>query len=328
MTRARDVSNTINTSNFAAKNWFLNGACEFWQRGSSYSGAQTNLYLMDRWFGINVSAMSRSTDVPTDTNFQYSLSFGHSTASYPLLAYRMPSEESRFLAGKKVTLSFWAKNVSGTAVLYGEYQTPNTNNDFSAVTNQGGVGVFSYSPSSSWVRYSSTFTLTSDTLRGLEFRIVRDAASAATTLVTGMQLEIGGAVTGFSRRSGDYATELAACQRYYFRDSLNKHLCYVRDTGAIFFSKDFPISMRTVPTSFTHNLTTKVPAGSFPGTAGQIGFYGNGWIAASATALSCSSDGSTTTTGAAYILGFTVTLGQIMSLQNNDLSWFAWDAEL
>jgi hypothetical protein len=215
MTRSRDVSNTINTSNFAAKNWFLNGACDFWQRGTSYSGAQTNLYLMDRWFGINVSAVSRSTDVPTDTNFQYSLSFGHSTASYPLVCYRMPSEESRFLAGKVVTLSFWAKNVTGTSVLYGEMLTPSANNNFGTLTNLGGVGVFSYAPSSSWVRYSSTFTVTADSLRGLEFRIVRDAASAATTLVTGMQLEIGRAVTGFQRRSGDYATELAACQRYY-----------------------------------------------------------------------------------------------------------------
>jgi hypothetical protein len=215
MTRARDVSNTINTSNFAAKNWFLNGACEFWQRGTSYSGAQTNLYLMDRWLGINVSSVSRSTDVPTETNFQYSISFGHSTASYPLICYRMPSEESRFLAGKVVTLSFWAKNVTGTAVLYGEMLTPSANNNFGTLTNLGAVGVFSFAPASSWVRYSSTFTVTADSLRGLEFRIVRDAASAATTLVTGMQLEIGRAVTGFQRRSGDYSAELTSCQRYY-----------------------------------------------------------------------------------------------------------------
>jgi hypothetical protein len=122
--------------------------------------------------------------------------------------------------------------------------------------------------------------------------------------------------------------ELAACQRFCFQDTMEKHLCSVRDTGLIFFSKDFPITMRTTPTYFTHNLTTKVTGGSFPASVGQIGFYGNGWITPSATALSCLSDGSSPTTGAAYITGFTVSLNQTVSLQSNGLSYFRWEAEI
>jgi hypothetical protein len=85
--------------------------------------------------------------------------------------------------------------------------------------------------------------------------------------------------------------------------------------------------MRAVP-SFTNNVTTKTSAGSFPGTIGQIGLYGNGWIATNATAISCATDGSGPDNGTFYIFGYAVTAGQTFALQSNGLTNFIWSAEL
>lgn len=145
----------------------------------------------------------------------------------------------------------------------------------------------------------------------------------ATINFSGLQIEVG-APTPYEYLSTEQ--QLSICQRYFYTTTMEKALGASRDAGLFFFTKDFPVPMRTTP-SFSHNVSTKTSNGSFPGTVGQIGFYGNGWIATNETALLCASDGSSSDGGSFYIAGYAATPGQVVSLQSSGLTNFYWFAD-
>jgi hypothetical protein len=312
----------------AGKNHIIGGSMENWQRGIT---GLTN-YTCDR-FQVNTGTWAQSTDVPT--GFSYSLS----TATSPLsgwLVQHAVELPATGLGGPYVglyTISFYAKFAAGSTMYWAAWFADGIGggNQVTVSDYTGTTSPAKFVGTGSWQRYSYTVNIqvtpsgTNKVLRLVWLDLTGTNLTGGFKM-TGVQFEQGGTATAFARAGGTLDGELRACQRYYFTDSMNKHLCFVRDPGLIFFSKDFPVTMRKIPI-FSNNLTTKVGNGSFPGTAGQIGFYGNGWITTSATALSALSDGSTPTTGAVYITGFSVTVGQVLSLQDNDLSYFAWDAE-
>jgi hypothetical protein len=211
---------SINAGGIAGQNYFINGGMDFWQRGTTFTGSSGSvLNLADRWKSYDISSTSRSTDVPTGQGFQYSISFSAAAGGfYPRLQYRMPSEEAAFLAGKTVTLSFWAKNGAGTAMFFSEQQFPTTANSFDgAITNLGGT-TFATSGnfSTSWQKYTWTTTVHPTTAtNGVTFQLIRDPSSASTTLVTGLKMELGNQATPFTRAGVTLAGEFLACQRYY-----------------------------------------------------------------------------------------------------------------
>ena len=211
---------SINAGGIAGQNYFINGGMDFWQRGTTFSGANSSsINLADRWKSYDISSTSRSTDVPDGQGFQYSISFSAPiTVSYPRLQYRMPSEEAAFLAGKTVTFSFWAKNGGGTANLFVEQQVPSSPNAFDGATNNlGGITLATTGNfSTSWQKYTWTTTVHPTTAtNGMTFHIVRPPSSASTTLITGLKMELGNQATPFTRAGDTLAGEFIACQRYY-----------------------------------------------------------------------------------------------------------------
>ena len=205
MTNAVNLASAAGTGFF--RNKIINGALEIAQRGTS----GTSGYLADRWQAINTSAQSISSDAPD--GFSSSLEFTSSSATFPFMSQRIERINSYDLAGKTVTLSFWAKSVSGSSNLYVELYRANSNDNFSGVTFETGASaVLATTPSTSWTYYTATFTLSSSATTGLEVRIIRNNASASSTRVTGVQFEIGSQATPFERRN--YQQELAMCQRY------------------------------------------------------------------------------------------------------------------
>lgn len=206
---------TINPSSISAlgygfKNRIINGAMGIWQRGTS--GFSSGAYCADRWIGLNTTTVAQSSDTPSSA-FYFSLEFANTSATFPLALQRIESVNAQDLVGQQVTLSFWAKNVSGSAILYCELNYPNAKDNFSSITAIQSLTA-SASPSSSWTFYTLTFNaLPSQVANGLEVRIVRNNASAASTRITGVQLERGVVATAFDFRP--YGTELIMCQRYY-----------------------------------------------------------------------------------------------------------------
>jgi len=222
------------------------------QRGTSFSG---NGYTLDRFnAGNNPTDISQNTsDVPS--GFQYSMNL---TGSNHLLNYRMESKDSFRLSGKTATLSFYAKNISGTNTLKAQIGHPSATDNFAIQTvleNSSNITL-----TSSWARYEITFSaLSSNIEKGLFFYIVRNGSTATDqTRITGVQLEVGDTATPFEHRS--YGEELALCQRYYWQigDGVSSDIVGIGGNfGTVwaYFSGTFPVRMRTTPTTSVNNDT-------------------------------------------------------------------------
>jgi hypothetical protein len=239
-------------------NWFVNGGLDYWQRGTTWTADAR--FIADRWFVTGATTGGgQSTDVPTNQGLSYSVSVVASSGSgYPRLAYYMPANEAAFLATKTVTLSFWAKSVSGTSILYVEQQTPTSANLFNAGANGWGSKIIwnSGSPVTSWQYYTFTFVVNAAAAtNGLTVNFVRGTDSGSSTLFAGIKLELGSVATPFSRSGYDLQGELQKCQRYYWRTATSAGTTYNRlssytpaTTTTVFYAPvKLPVTMRATP---------------------------------------------------------------------------------
>ena len=337
---------SFSPSGAAYKNYIANGAFDVFQRsivsGTSVTATSSPGYILDRWTndtggGNGSITYSRQSVTPgsipgIELPYHYRLNqtTAGSGSSY-LTALWQRIEDVRTLAGQTVTLSFYAKSdTAGRTIRTECYQVFGTGGSGSVVCDV-------YEPhtlTTSWQRYTRTFTIPSVSGKTIAsdstlWVVLSDKAinTVHTTDITGVQLEIGSVATPFVRQGGHVMGETQMAQRYYYRDTLEKHMVYARDTNYWFVTKEFPVRMKSNP-SFNHNVTTKVGnTGVFPGTAGQMGFYANGWTATNATAVACNSDGITTDHGTFYFSGWNATVGTTGSLQSNALTYFEWSAD-
>lgn len=264
-------------SQAAGRNTVINGGMDIWQRGTTFNSSSN--YTADRWVVFTTAGtvnVTQSTDVPTSPYFTYSLQIAGVSSSGDILRGRMEAAQTTVLAGQTVTLSIYAKSSAGTAALKWNTQVPSVTDNFTTVV-QDQSGTFSSSPSGSWTRYTATFTVSATAVRGYELRIYRDSsASSNTTLITGVQLELGSVATTFTKAGGTIQGELAACQRYYqrFNDAATSVTQYAQGqasstTAAYFLINPF-CTFRVKPTTLDVNLiratdfnTGFTPSGSF-----------------------------------------------------------------
>lgn len=181
-------------------------------------------------------------------------------------------EDVRTLAGQTATVSFWAKAASGTPKVAVEVQQ-----NFGAggspsadVQTYGGQVTLS----TAWTRYSMTVSIPSisgktigTTNPGrLDIYLWVSAGSAfnsrSGTLgiqsntfdFWGLQLEAGSNATAFQTATGNPASELAACQRYYYRNLVGSTNFGFFGWGigqsstASLWAIQNPVTMRTTPT--------------------------------------------------------------------------------
>ena len=93
---------------------------------------------------------------------------------------------------------------------------------------------------------------------------------SATFYITGVQLEKGSTATSFDYRP--YGTELALCQRYYYKNfpaAVNKTFCmsFNGTTVLAYGYLQFPVSMRTSPTALEQNGTANNYMMAYLGTS-------------------------------------------------------------
>jgi len=245
----------------AGKNAVANGGFDIWQRGISFSSAG---YTSDRWSGSNSTgtlSITRSTDVPSSPKFNYSLSLANTSGTYPQIAQRIEAANSTLLAGQTVTLSFYAKSTAGSNSIYWISSYAGSADNWSSPTNDqsGAVAI-----TSSWARYSLTFAASASATNGYQILIGRQDASSttSTTLVTGIQLELGSVATPFSRAGGTLQGELALCQRYYYAESngytlatVGGGICRQASTTQTYGTFRIPTIMRTGPSLTIVNST-------------------------------------------------------------------------
>jgi hypothetical protein len=282
-------------------NRIINGAMVIDQRnaGASVTPGAGNTYTLDRWLASTAQAskftvQQNAAAVTPPAGYKYYLGTTSSSA-YSVLTGDWFNVQQRIEGfnvadlnwgtanAKTVTLSFWVRSsLTGT---FGGAIKDSTNNysyPFSYTINSANTWEFetitiSGPTAGTWssttgigmqVLFSlgagATYTGTAGAWAASDFRTATGATSVvgtngATFYITGVQLEVGSTATSFDYRP--YGTELALCQRYYFRNfpgavnaSLNS-IGWCNGTTLAELAGSFPVTMRIAPTALEQSGT-------------------------------------------------------------------------
>ena len=291
------------------RNRIINGDMRIDQRNAGASVTPTaSAYTIDRWLAAisqasKLAVQQNAGAVLSPSGFTNYLG-ATSTSAYSLLSsdfFVLQHKIEGFnvadlgwgtAAASSVTLSFWVRSsLTGTfggsfgadgtrsysfsytisASNTWEYKTVIVPGDTSGTwnkTNQLGLTV------TFGLGVGSTFSGTAGSWSASNLLSATGAVSVvgtsgATFYITGVQLEKGSVATEFERRP--YGTELALCQRYYYRCT-NYALGLAYNVNVTYgFGLPFPVTMRAAPTLDASGNSFEVNTGS----AGTVGVYNN-----------------------------------------------------
>lgn len=175
------------------------------------SGISTVTYTVDRWYvyatGAAVAARQVSSSNTDLTNVLRIT--GAASTTNVIVGQRIEAQNSYDLAGKTVTLSFYASSSASITLGWSTYYA-NSSDNFTSKTSSN-TGTLVTTPT--LTRYSATFTLSSAATTGVAIEFTLGTLTSGTVDISGVQLELGTVATPLERRS--YGHELALCQRYY-----------------------------------------------------------------------------------------------------------------
>jgi hypothetical protein len=257
-----------------SRNLIINGAGTVAQRNTGSVALTTSVAYgsVDRWAAYQQSSaagtISRiTTSLPTATpnNIVFSSGFRigrNSTATNTGLigvSQALETVNSLGAAGKRVTLSFWAKagaNYSASANGLFAIVQSGTGTDQAPTSGTGWTGNAlvvntTFTLTSSWAFYSVTGIVTSNATQlgvVLSYAPVGTAGADDNVYITGVQLESGTAPSEFEFES--FETTLRKCQRYFQR-YVDPPLIGVVDgtTRPTRMSMVLPVVMRANPTA-------------------------------------------------------------------------------
>jgi hypothetical protein len=242
------------------RNRLINAAFNIDQRNNGAllsSGLATVTYTVDRWYvyasGAAVTAQQISYAPPEFPNALKITGAASNTGAS--IGQRIESQNSYDMAGKTVTLSFYASSASSISLGWTvSYASTTDNFTTKTLSNSGTVGI-----TTTPTKYSVTFALSSLATTGLAIEFSPGALTSGFFTVTGAQLEIGTAATPLERRS--YGHELALCQRYCYISSPANLIGYSQSTTSALFGKSLPVYMRATPTIALSGTGTVVYGG-------------------------------------------------------------------
>ena len=343
------------------KNRIINGQMTFDQRNAGASTTATdNVYTLDRW-QTGSSASSKFTIQQNAGSVTPPAGFSNYLGCTSSSAYTVGAGETFNVAqqiegynvadlawgtanAKTVTLSFWVRS-SLTGTFGGALANSNVTRsypfsytisaantwEYKTVTIAGDTSGTWQTTTSTGIRVwmsigtGSTLSGTAGAWAGSDFRSATGATSVvgtngATFYITGVQLEVGSTATSFDYRP--YGTELALCQRYYYRITL---------TGGNFtgIGRAFSSTQCLIPTIYPCTMRTSPSALEQTGTAGD---YGIGYGAGSASGCSSVPTFSNATIEGAYTI-FTIASGLtagggVNAYRGANSPYLGWSAEL
>jgi hypothetical protein len=274
-----DEANFGGAQGAAGKNIFLNSDFSVWQRGTSFTNPANQSFTTDRWSMYydgsgatrTISQQTFAGDNPTGCNASYYLRWAQSVAGTGSTTNALYNkiEDVRKFNGQTVTVSFWAKADATRTIVLQTYQEFGSGGSGAVLANSVSV-----SATTSWQRFSSTFTMPSVSGKTITenssiSHILNFPINATGTFdVTGFQLELGSAATPFQTATGTIQGEIAACQRYYFRaggDSTYQPMAWgvARTTTDVRFAINLPSKMRVSPNAVEYStLIAALPGNS------------------------------------------------------------------
>jgi len=277
---ASDVNDTNGTINLlttstlsvaAGKNAVINGGMDIWQRGTSVA-MPTIGYTADRFvtWSTGGAATTTSRQATNDTtnlpSIQYCARVQRNSGQTitNAIAYQSSFEtvNSIPLVGKTVVFSFYARagaNFSATsnALSYAVLTGTGTDQNITSYTGSAAPINATATLTTTWQRFQATATLSSSAKEvGIQIQYTPTGTASTNDYfeITGVQLELGSTATTFSRAGGTIQGELAACQRYYYRQTaagITEPYAFgssYNSTGGYVFTAT-PVTMRVKPTS-------------------------------------------------------------------------------
>jgi hypothetical protein len=325
--------------NYAAgKNKIINGDFGIWQRGTTFSiTSAAPVYTSDRWNGYNngngtitISRENFTAGSAPVAGYEstYFCRFGISTVGTSTAwLFRQFVEDVRTFAGQTVTFSFWAKTSTSQTISLILQQ--NFGSGGSSAVNT--TAIASQTLTGSWVRYSATVTLPSISGKTLgtnhalvaQFNVGSGGIATGDIDFWGMQLEAGSVATAFQTATGTLQGELAACERYYFRNTMptatfvGMYNGFAYNGSTARFPITLPTTLRAHPTSLdTGNIAANKAATDTRYTTGT-------WSITSTSGVA--------TVEVSYTHGSSVfTAGENVFIQSNNVSnqYIGFSAEL
>ncbi|GHD63898.1 hypothetical protein [Jeongeupia chitinilytica] len=317
---AGDASTKLATTEFVSarigsagsvnfRNRIINGNFDFWQRGTTSAPVTSSSYLADRFLayvlGSTVTPSQQAfppgqTEVPGEPTFFHRAVVASVAGANNFVTIQQRIENVRTLAGKPVTLSFYAKADSAKNIGVELYQSFGSSGSAQA----SGLVKQQVALTTAWKRFTVSGVL--PTMSGKSISGGNDYLSVVLWLDAGVtsadrssnigqqsgtfdiaqvQLEEGSVATPFEQRPAP--VELAMCQRYYeksFRINVAPGVASIGDisTGsgagvpALYFpgnSTRFAVTKRETPAKTVINHVTgalgSIRSGSvdYPGTA-------------------------------------------------------------
>jgi hypothetical protein len=264
------------------KNRIINGGMNIAQRGTSFtSGANNNdAYVLDRFYilsdGNDAIDVTQTTTVPTGA--KYSIGLDVETTNKKFGIAQIIENANCFDAiGGAVTLSFQAKvsattkldNVKCAIVAWSGTADSVTSNIISAWGAEGtnptliANATYENTPANlnvttSFATYSVTANVDTASTSNIIVFIwsdVTDTTAGDFLYITNIQLEKGSTATSFDYRP--IGTELALCQRYYYKLSETTYalvgMCNGTTTARL--NVAFPTTMRSAPSALEQSGT-------------------------------------------------------------------------
>lgn len=301
MTRAANLAEAAG-SGFAFRNRIINGAMQFWQRGTGPTLVHAgSVFVADRW-GTNQYQQGRHqraavTSPPTGLNAKYALQVGSSTTTEVSTGTRMVASQMvesvncQDLAGQKVTVSCWIKFSSATfnsvtnagpSSAFGNFGlsiwfiTSTTDAPSGSTSADSAASTYLYNGSlpTTWTQITLTATVPAGT-NNLSVRCGFDYLGSTATAdqnfyhITQVQLEAGSTATPFEFRQ--YGTELALCQRYY--EQSPNLTTYINAATRIAFATNYLLGTQWI---VPKRATPSVVLYSRIGTANKVSNISNG----------------------------------------------------
>jgi hypothetical protein len=328
---------------YAGKNKIING--DFYINQRNFTSTTTNAdFGFDRW-SMNTSGGTATYSAQTFTLGAAPVA-GYEGRNFARLAVttgndfcrlQQQIESVRTFAGQTVTLSFWAKGTNPTtagnlkAYFLQNFGTGGSPSATVVLTEQ------TFVLTANWTRYSLTFAIPSisgktlgtdgNDFLGLNLSQGTSASTDAWTLdLWGVQVEAGSIATAFQTATGTIQGELAAAQRYYYRQNwqaLSNYAVFgtgfANTTGAMYVETTFPVNMRVKPTA--------VDTAAMSLYAFEVGVT----FISTPTTIALDSNYSSPNNGTLAITksgSFTVGTYYRMSANNNSGAYIGWSAEL
>jgi hypothetical protein len=277
---ASDVNDTNGTVNLftsstlsraAAKNCIINGGFDIAQRGTSGTFTTTGKsFSLDRWYmaAVTGTSMTYSQQASTVAGTRYAGRFGRTSANTGTssinIAQDVETSNSIIYAGQAITISFYARagaNFSSASNALTHFAIQGTGTDQSdygaGFTGRTTLSTGTATLTTSFQRFTYTATVASTTTE-LSFFIGYTPTGTAGANdwfeITGVQFELGSVATTFSRAGGTIQGELAAAQRYYYRQTVSTNYGYLafgmcNNSTSAKMQIPLPVPMRVVPTS-------------------------------------------------------------------------------